>query len=272
MTPCQATVIIPTTADRGALLRHSVASVLNQTLRDIEVIIIGDGVSNEAKKIIAELKRADPRIVFHDFPKHERRGEPYRHQVIKESRGNNIFYLCDRDLMLPYHLDVVSGLLTTYNFAFTTFINVQKDKSLNIDQNVAYFGAGSHVDVKNREVGSLSCVGHTREMYDCLQHGWRTTPKGEYTDIYMWKQFVEHPACQDYSAVNPTILYFKRGDHPGDPIDVRAKELEFWSKEISTQQGIDNINATAFAGLLLERRALRNFRDKAISERLSLKP
>jgi glycosyltransferase involved in cell wall biosynthesis len=272
MIPCQATVIIPTTGNRGGLLRYSVASVLNQSLRDLEVLIVGDGVSAEAKKVIAELRKADPRIVFHDFPKHERRGEPYRHQVIKESRGRNIFYLCDRDLMLPYHLDVVNELLKTFNFAFTTFIDVKKDKSLNIDQNVVYFGSGSDVDVTNRWVGSLSCVGHTRAMYDQLEFGWRSTPKEEYTDIYMWKQFVAHPECNVYSAVNPTILYFKRGDHPGDPIEDRASELAYWSKQISTQQGIDNVNATALAGLLLERRSLRFFRDKAIQERLSMKP
>jgi glycosyltransferase involved in cell wall biosynthesis len=270
VTPCAATVIIPTTENRGELLRFSVASVCKQTMRDIEILIVGDGVSNQAKKVIAELRREDPRIAFHDFPKHERRGEPYRHQVIKESRGKNIFYLCDRDLMLPYHLAVVTELLKSFNFAFTTFIDVKKDKSLNIDQNVSFYGSGSQVDVNHRWVGSLSCVGHTREMYDRLPFGWRSTPRDEYTDIYMWKQFVAHPDCKVYSAVNPTILYFKRGDYPGDPIEERAEELSYWSNAISTQQGIDNINSTAFAGLLQERQFLRNFRDKLIKERLTL--
>jgi glycosyltransferase involved in cell wall biosynthesis len=271
MNPCQATIIIPTTGNRGELLRFSVASVLNQRVRDIEVLIVGDGVSREAKNVIAELRKEDSRIVFHDFPKHERRGEPYRHQVIKESRGENIFYLCDRDLMLPNHLEVLTELLGTYNFAFTTFIDVKKDQSLNIDQYVGYFGPGSQIAVNNRQVGSLSCVGHTREMYDRLEFGWRTTPIGQFTDVYMWKQFIAHPECNLYSAVNPTILYFKRGDYPGDPIEERAKELAFWSKAISTQQGIDNIHATALAGLILERRFLRGYRDSVIKERLALK-
>lgn len=271
MTPCQATVIIPTTGNRGELLRYSVASVLNQSMRDIEILIVGDGVSAEARKVIAGLKKSDPRIVFYDFPKQERRGEPYRHEVIKQSRGRNIFYLCDRDLMLPYHLDVLGSLLQTYNFASTTFVDVKKDKSLNIDQHAGYFGPGSHVDVDQRWVGTLSCVGHTRELYDRLPFGWRTTPAGEYTDNYMWKQFVAHPDCNTYSAVNPTILYFKRGDHPGDPVEMRARELAYWYKVISTQQGVDNVNATALAGLLLERQSLRNFRDSVLKERLSLK-
>jgi hypothetical protein len=269
MTPCAATVIIPTTANRGELLRYSIASVCNQSLRDIEILIVGDGVSNETKKIVTELKRQDSRIAFHDFPKHERRGEPYRHQVIKESRGKNIFYLCDRDLMLPYHLEVVTELLKSFNFAFTTFIDVKKDKSLNIGNHSGFFGPGSQADVGNRWVGSLSCIGHTREMYDRLPFGWRTTPRGEYTDNYMWKQFFAHPDCNAYSTVNPTIMYFKRGDYPGDPVKERAKELAYWSNTISTQQGIDNINSTAFAGLLQERQFLRNYRDSVIRERLT---
>ena len=85
MTTCEATILIPTTGNRGELLRYSVQSVINQTVKDFEILIVGDGVSDASRDVIAELRRKDSRIFFHDYPKHERRGEPYRHQVIKKS-------------------------------------------------------------------------------------------------------------------------------------------------------------------------------------------
>ena len=41
----KATILIPTTGNRGPLLQCSIASVSGQSLQEIEVFIIGDGVS-----------------------------------------------------------------------------------------------------------------------------------------------------------------------------------------------------------------------------------
>ena len=272
MSSCEATVIIPTTGDRGALLRYSVASVRNQTVQDLEIHIVGDGVSSAARDVIMEMKKKDSRIFFHDFPKHERRGEPYRHQVIKKSRGRNIFYLCDRDLMLPNHIETVSGLLKNHNFVSTTYIDVKKDKRLNIDQFIRYFGPGSTVEPGRRKVGTLSCIGHSRQMYDRLEFGWRTTPINKPTDVHMWEQFISHPECNTFSSPRPTILWFKRGNYPGDPVEERAAELDFWFKVISTRQGIDDVFWTALSGLLLERNELRRFRASVVKDRPVSKP
>lgn len=271
MKACEATIIIPTTGDRGDLLRYSIASVRAQTVRDIEIHIVGDGVSGNSRDTILALAKEDPRIFFHGFPKHESRGEPYRHEVIRQSRGRNIFYLCDRDLMFPNHIEVVSGLLKNSNFASTTYIDVRKDKSLSINQLVGYYGPGSQIEASKRWVGNLSCVGHSREMYDRLEFGWRTTPAGKPTDIYMWEQFIAHPKCSTFSSPRPTIMYFKRENHSADSFEERAGELGFWSKVISTPQGIDDVFWTALAGLLLERSELARFRASVIKRRQELK-
>ena len=67
-------------------------------------------------------------------------------------------------------------------------------------------------------------------------------------------------------------MYFKRGDHPGDPVEERAKELAFWSEIISTHQGIDDVFWTALGGLMLERRELARFRTSVIKDRQVSKP
>ena len=42
---------------------------LRQSLGDIEILIVGDGVDDLTRSIIAELTRKDGRIRFFDFPK-----------------------------------------------------------------------------------------------------------------------------------------------------------------------------------------------------------
>lgn len=261
MSTTVATVIVPTTGNRGVLLPYSVGSIQEQTLRDIEIFIIGDGVTDDTREIIKKLSNEDSRIRFFDHPKHERRGEPYRHQALQQAKGRIICYLCDRDLMLPNHLDTMNELLTDYNFASTTYIDVRADQSLNISQYIGYYGPASKTKKGQFKAGiSLSNTGHTLELYHQLPFGWRTTPQNFYTDIYMWSQFHSLPECNAYSHTEPTIMYFKRGHFPGASVAEREKDLARWAPEMSSEKNIELIKAEAFKGLLTERQQLRVYK------------
>jgi Glycosyl transferase family 2 len=224
-----ATVLVPTTSDRGPLLAFSVGSVLAQSVRDIEVFIMGDGVSEATGAAIADLMRQDSRVRFFDHPKHERRGEPHRHAALAEAQGEIVCYLTDRDLMLPNHVEVMSRTLTNADFGHTLRFGIEADGSLSFndildindpdDRNTAL--------IRSPQI-PLSCAGHTLDMYRRLPHGWRTTPPGNYTDVYMWQQFLSQPACRTATSTQPTILYFKRGDHPGLSTEERLAELRAW--------------------------------------------
>src|SRR5690242_12643975 len=124
--------MIPTTSGRGALLPFSVGSVLAQTVADLEVFILGDGVDDATRCIIHELMRHDARIRFFDHPKHARRGEPHRHAALAQARGRIVTYLCDRDLMLPRHLEVMGELLRDADFAHTLITRVTPSDTFDI--------------------------------------------------------------------------------------------------------------------------------------------
>ena len=68
-----ATVIVPT-HDHGPTLRLSVGSALAQTVEDIEVLVVGDGVPDVTREIVGELSRVDERVHFFDHPKGQRHG------------------------------------------------------------------------------------------------------------------------------------------------------------------------------------------------------
>ncbi len=225
----KATVIVPTTGDRGPLLSYSVGSILAQTVRELEVFIIGDGVEEVTRGAAKALERQDPRVRFMDFSKGARRGEIHRHEVLqKEAGGEIVCYLCDRDLMLPDHVEVMLGLLTEADFAHTLCVGIRPDGSAKLWEPVLDLTNDAHrADVLRGGVGiPLSFGGHTLAAYRRLPLGWRTTPTGQYTDQYMWHQMLVQPGWRFASGRRPTVLYFRRGEHPGMSSAERLEELQ----------------------------------------------
>src|SRR5262249_55745370 len=99
----RATVIVPT-HDHGALIEHAVASATRQTERDIEILIVGDGVPKESVPAIERIVASDPRIRFLDLPKGPGHGFRHRDDAIREAAADNILYLCDDDIWFPEHV------------------------------------------------------------------------------------------------------------------------------------------------------------------------
>jgi len=235
----RATVVVPTTGDRGPLLLHSVGSILKQTVSEIEVFIIGDGVADETRPFIARLMEQDSRVRFFDHPKGTRRGETYRHSALAEARGDIVCYLCDRDLMLPDHVATMSALLKDADFAHT--FNCIVDPQDRIE----YLFQLDVGDEKDRKLCCstyphalhlgipLSCAGHTLDMYRRLPHGWRTSPLKSYTDNFMWRQFLDHPECRAASGYHPTILLFTRWPQKEWTPQRRLAELVRWQQKMS---------------------------------------
>ncbi|QJW88755.1 glycosyltransferase [Spirosoma taeanense] len=244
-----ATVILPTTADRGALLPFCVGSVLRQTVADLELFIIGDGVSDATRSVIHELMGQDARIRFFDQPKHERRGEEYRHQALQTARGRIVAYLCDRDLWLPHHLQTLDNQLQDATLATTAFYSVREDGRM-----VVPFRPTQSPD---KTFVNLSAVGHTLDSYHQLPYGWRTTPTGVATDWYMWQQMLAQPDCRPVIHWAPTLLYFKRGDHPGWTVAQRQAELSHWFAQLQVPAQLQPALDQAIAQAVYERNRLK---------------
>jgi len=217
-------IVLPTSIDRGVILPHSIGSVQRQTIQNFEILVIGDGVNEFTRSVILELAEEDKRIRLFDFPKHPRRGEEYRDQVLKnEARGKYVAYLCDRDLFLPHHLETMAIYLSQYDFASTLNYMMLEDK-----EGMVY--GRKNLDSWDAPSWLLSCDGHTLDYYKKLPYGWRTTPQGVYTDRYMWDQFLRQKDCKAYCGMEPTVLWFKRGDHPGMSSEERKRELIRWEE------------------------------------------
>lgn len=94
-------VIIPT-KNRAKLVAEAIESVLNQTFRDFELVIVDDGSTDNTAEVVAGFK--DPRIVYH-YQEGKERGAA-RNQGVALSRGEFITFLDDDDWYLPCKLEV----------------------------------------------------------------------------------------------------------------------------------------------------------------------
>lgn len=268
MTGRAATVVLPTTGDRGPVLRHSVASVLAQTVSDLELFIIGDGVTPETREVIGELVAQDRRVRFIDRPKHERRGEPYRHEVLSEqASGSVVAYICDRDLWLPNHLEELARCLETADFAHTLRFWIDDEDRFRFTHRTDLTGPDRDRSVREPPVNppalvALSFAGHTLESYRRLPHGWRVTPTGTQTDRYMWNQFLDEAWVRVAHTATPTVLAFKRGNHPGLPTPERLAVLERWTPRLADEAGLDALQREVHLALW------QSYRDAEIRARM----
>ncbi len=252
------TVIVPTTGDRGALLEHSVGSALAQDNPDLEVFIVGDGLDRSSLPFVHALEAADERVRFFDFPKDARRGEWRRHQLlVDEARGDVVAYLTDRDLWLPNHVRELRRLLEDADFAHTLRFGIGPDEDIEV-----IWRSDLRQSAVRRRLGELtfmaplSFVGHTMEAYRRLPHGWRSTPEGTPTDHYMWQQFLDEPWCRVAASAHPTVLYFKRGEHPGLSTSERRGLLETWSAQAKQPGFIEELSERITDALVSDRSIL----------------
>ncbi|MDP2587278.1 MAG: glycosyltransferase family A protein [bacterium] len=226
------TVIIPT-YDHGETLYYSVRSVVEQQIPDFELFIIGDGATPETGRVARELAALDRRISFIEYPKHHRRGEPYRHEILtKRARGSFVCYLCDDDLWLPNHLEYMEQLLQKADFAHpvASFVDAYGQVQVRPFTLQEPFYREMMLQGENR-IG-LSSMAHTLDFYKRLPHGWRTTPPGQLTDLYMYQQFLSYPGVVAASGKKLTLLNFPDGLRMHLSREQKLAELKLWFSKI----------------------------------------
>ena len=100
----QVTVILPT-YNWSSVLRHAIASVLRQTFTDFELLVIGDGCTDDSAQVAAE--SGDPRVRWIGLPENSGHQSGPNNDGTREARGEIIAYHGHDDLWLPHHLAVM---------------------------------------------------------------------------------------------------------------------------------------------------------------------
>lgn len=95
--------VIIATYNWSSVLRHAIASVLRQTMTDFELLVVGDGCTDDSADVVAAT--GDPRVQWINLPENSGHQSAPNNEGLRRARGELIAYLGHDDLWLPHHLD-----------------------------------------------------------------------------------------------------------------------------------------------------------------------
>jgi glycosyltransferase involved in cell wall biosynthesis len=223
----RATVVIPT-HDHGRLLELAASSALAQTCTDFELVIVGDGATDETRETATALADRDDRVRFLDHPKGPRLGEAYRHAVLAGARGEIVCYLADDDLWLPNHLEVMLDLLGRVDVASARAIKIDGYGDAMTWRMDLADPADRDVMLRQGNRVPLSAMAHTMDAYRMID-GWTTTPVGTATDWYFFKKLLRRDDLRAGTATITTVLHFAQADRRASSAPSRLAELRTWA-------------------------------------------
>jgi glycosyltransferase involved in cell wall biosynthesis len=145
------TVVIAT-YNWSSVLPYSIASALEQTFSDFELLVVGDGCTDESEAVVGAIR--DPRLRWINIPRVGHQSGP-NNEGIRQARGRYIAYLGHDDLWLPHHLQsLVTALDAGADVAHTLVASVSVKKIVSPKTLVP------------------TCVAHTRALAERIG-GWR---------------------------------------------------------------------------------------------------
>jgi glycosyltransferase involved in cell wall biosynthesis len=266
--PPRASIVVPTHS-HASTLALAVGSALTQTVSDVEVLIVGDGVSPEVRDAASTLAAADPRVRLFDHPKGANHGEIYRDAAIQDARSDAIFYLCDDDILMRDHVADLLELLETHTFVQS------KNGYFTADGDVLPY-AGDLSDPEsiarvlsdNEVFNFISVTGtaHSRKFYLDANAPWTVTPTGVFPDWFQWRKLLRDSRFSGATSTRMTALQFpsSQDGRDGWPAQRRLDELKHWSAVAASPDGQSIVDALVARGdriaLARQDRALADLR------------
>jgi glycosyltransferase involved in cell wall biosynthesis len=104
--PAPRVTVVMATYNYAEVLEYSIGSVVDQTFRDFELLVVGDGCTDDSERVVTAI--GDRRVQWVNL---ERTG----HQVgpnnegLRRARGAVVAYIGHDDLWLPNHLELLMG-------------------------------------------------------------------------------------------------------------------------------------------------------------------
>lgn len=100
--------IIITTHNRGDILKRAINSAINQSYKNIEIIIVDDGSTDNTEFVVKEYIDSHPNIYYikHDIPKG---ANTARNMGIRNAKGIYVAGLDDDDEFMPQRIELLTN-------------------------------------------------------------------------------------------------------------------------------------------------------------------
>ncbi|TNM36291.1 glycosyltransferase [Nocardioides albidus] len=234
-----------------AMLPLAIESVLAQTLGDLELVVLCDGAPAETAACAREYADRDPRVRVLDLPKGERHGEAHRHAVLERAERPLVAQLADDDLWFPEHLVELDRLLADADFG-----NLLQARLT--PQGAVAVHLGDLADPRTRErmrterfnFFGPSVAGYRLAAYRRLVHGWEPAPADVWSDLHMWRAFLETPGLRlatRYSVQGVSLPAVERTD--ASLAEREAESRRIAEDLLGSARARDDFRARAFADL-----------------------
>ena len=161
--PSPRVTVIIATYNWSTVLPFAIRSVLGQTLGDFELLVIGDGCTDDSEQVVASIK--DPRVRWINLPSNTGHQSGPNNRGLQEARGEFIAYLGHDDIWLKHHLECSIGKLeeSGADISHTLLVRVPHGEDV---------GLPSLPKPELRQGGSPSCRVHRRSVTEKIG-GWR---------------------------------------------------------------------------------------------------
>lgn len=187
--------------NRSQLIVPTIHSVLGQSMRNIELIVVDDGSDDDSVAVVRALARSDRRIRLIATEKHGHPSEP-RNIGVANARSDIIAYIDHDDVWTSDHLAELYMLLRQgADIAFTGCI--RKDESTGDSTVSTPFGSTWHARLQvMNPIFEPSRAAHDRALLDTVG-GWLAGPGLEDWDL--WLHFADHGA-RFASSITPSAV------------------------------------------------------------------
>jgi hypothetical protein len=252
---CRFSILLPT-HNRAEVLAYAIRSLLWQTEQDFEVLVVGDGCTDNTADVVRHFR--DKRIRWFDLPKAPNFGYASRNIALRTARGDLIAFMAHDDIVFPDHLERLGACLNANGaeLVYSRPLWIMRDGvilpssyNLHDPKTLASFLA--------REPHSIPalCVVHRRECF--AKYGFWDESLPSAGDRDMWARIIAGGGqCNFAYEPVPTGLHFQASWKPAHHIG--ARELRFWI-ELHKQPGaLPPIMKVPVAEGMLEQAAVWN--------------
>lgn len=157
-------VILPFFKTEKEKMMRCVSSIINQTYRHIEIVIINDGSGSNYEELLEEIEYLDSRIIVHHF-KNNLGLSAARNYGLDVCKGNYILFIDSDDIINHYMIEKLLTCIKIYNVDIAIgeliVINDYNTANLNIDSynNIEFYEKLSALEklITNNGFGSTAC-------------------------------------------------------------------------------------------------------------------
>lgn len=166
-------VIIPT-YNWSAALACAIRSVLLQTMQDFEILVVGDGCTDDSEQVVRGF--GDTRISWHNLERNYGSQWAANNFGLEAARSNFVAYLGHDDIWYPTHLEAILRAADENKAAMVTSVMAIYGPTGSHVRGIAgLFATGAYTP---RDFVPPSAFAHARSLYGPDMH-WQSPDKSE---------------------------------------------------------------------------------------------